>query len=130
MLKATKRAQQRENAPSNGHTRIKGGGGEVVVARPPVVTVTSEQEGKDEPNEETVGVEVRKGWGHVGGGSQQHGPVDELQPGNVRELSGEEPEGNGQESTSNEAPLDGRVPGIILVTKDTSGSDGTPNDRG
>ena len=56
--------------------------------------------------------------------------MDELQPANVGEFSGEEPEGNGQESTGNEAPLDGRVPGIILVTKDTSGSDGTPNDRG
>lgn len=114
----------------NGHTSIKGGGSEVIVARPPVVTVTSEPEGEDEAEGKTVGVHVGKTGRHVGGGGQQHGPVHELQPSNVGELLGESPEEEWEKGTDKETPLNGGVESIVLATKDAGRSDGTPDDRG
>jgi len=114
----------------DGDTGIKGGGGQVVVTGPPVIPVTSQPEHEDEAERQTVRVEVRQSWGHVRGRGQQHGPVDVLQPTDIREPLGGVPEGDGQESTDQETPLNAGVQSTILVTKDTGGSNGSPDDRG
>ena len=62
--------REENDESADGNTSIQRSRGQVVVTSPPVVTVSPQQERKDESKEETVGVEVRESRGHVRGRSQ------------------------------------------------------------